>query len=897
MRWIREGWRRLRSLTRVDALERGLDEEIRFHIERQMDKNLRAGMPPDEARRQAYIRFGGVESVKESTRDEFRPVFLQDVLLDFRYGIRSLRRAPVFTLVAALTLALGIGATTAVFTVVHAVLIKPLPFRNSDALVSLKHTAKDLNGGPPVALSLSLFVSYARENRSFEHIGVWSRGTENVTDGTLPEEVTTLNVSAGALRALGIQPALGRWFVDADHAPGAIETVILMDGYWRRGFGSDPTIIGRQVAVGSRPRVVVGIMPPSFRFLDETPDLVVPVRIDPATLTLGGFNYEGLARLSPGVTVEHASSDMARILPIWVEAWPSFPGIDRSAFRDMAPLVRPLKQELVGTVGDMLWVLMGTIGIVLAIACANVANLVLVRGQDGRHELAIRAALGAGRSRLARQVLVENLVLGLLGGTLGLLLASAGLQVLSTIGPASIPRLREITLDPIVLLFTLVLSLLSALVFGSIPVARFSGKRIAMTLRASGRGSSDGRERHRARNILVVVQVALAMVLLVGSGLMVRTFLALRAVPPGFTEPGNVQLVRVTLSEAQIPDPERVVRLQHDMLNRLAKIPGVTDVSFTGNVPMAGERSRSSIEHEDAPVGDSSAQPPMRWYRFVAPGFFQTIGTRLIAGRDFTWVDLEERRPVAVVSDNLARELWSEPRAALGKRIREGKGSPWREVVGVVADVYDDGVHRQAPSIVYWPSLMETFQGQPVFLRRAFTFAMRSSRAGSESLLTEVRDAIASVRADVPLTRVRTLGDVYRRSMASTSFALTMLIIAAAMALLLGIVGIYGVIAYAVTRRRREIGIRAALGASRRELEGLFLRHGVRLALAGVACGVVGAAVLTRLMASLLFGTSPLDPIIYALVSVGLASIAVFATYVPARRAARVDPVLTLRGE
>jgi predicted permease len=378
---------------------------------------------------------------------------------------------------------------------------------------------------------------------------------------------------------------------------------------------------------------------------------------------------------------------------------------------------------------------------------------------------------------------------------------------------------------------------------------------------------------------------------------MVRTFLALRAVPPGFTEPGNVQLVRVTLSEAQIPDPERVVRLQHDMLNRLAKIPGVTDVSFTGNVPMAGERSRSSIEHEDAPVGDSSAQPPMRWYRFVAPGFFQTIGTRLIAGRDFTWVDLEERRPVAVVSDNLARELWSEPRAALGKRIREGKGSPWREVVGVVADVYDDGVHRQAPSIVYWPSLMETFQGQPVFLRRAFTFAMRSSRAGSESLLTEVRDAIASVRADVPLTRVRTLGDVYRRSMASTSFALTMLIIAAAMALLLGIVGIYGVIAYAVTRRRREIGIRAALGASRRELEGLFLRHGVRLALAGVACGVVGAAVLTRLMASLLFGTSPLDPIIYALVSVGLASIAVFATYVPARRAARVDPVLTLRGE
>ena len=899
MRWIREGWRRLGSLTRIDALETGLDEEIRFHIDRQMDKNLRAGMKPDEARRQAYIKFGGVERVKESTRDEFRPVLLQDVLLDFRYGIRSLRRAPVFTLVAALTLALGIGATTAVFTVVHGVLIKPLPFRDSDALVSLKHTAKDLNGGPPVALSLSLFVSYARENRSFEQVGVWSRGAELVTDGIVPEEVTTLNVSAGALRALGIQPALGRWFSDVDNAPGSIETVILMDGYWRRRFGSDSAIIGRQVSIGSRPRVVVGVMPANFRFLDEAPDLIMPVRIDPAILTLGGFNYEGLARLAPGVTVEQASSDMVRMLPLWVEAWPSFPGIDRSAFgqSQMAPLVRPLKQELVGTVGNMLWVLMGTIGLVLAIACANVANLVLVRGQDGRHEMALRTALGAGRGRLARQVLVESLVLGLLGGTLGLLLAAAGLRVLSTIGPASIPRLGEITLDPTVLIFTLALSLLSALLFGSIPVARFSGRSLATTLRASGRGSSDGRERHRARNILVVVQVALAMILLVGSGLMVRTFLALRAVPPGFTDPDAVQLVRITLPEAQVADPVRVLSLQRDMVDRLAAISGVTGVSFTGNVPMAGERSRSSIELEDAPIGDSSALPPMRWYRFVAPGFFQTIGTRLIAGRDFSWVDLEERRPVAVVSANLARELWSEPRAALGKRIREGASSPWREVIGVVADVYDDGVHRQAPTIVYWPSFMETFQGQPIYLRRSFTFAMRSSRAGSESLLTEVREAIASVKADVPLTRVRTLGEVYGRSMASTSFALTMLVISAAMALLLGSVGIYGVIAYAVTQRRREIGIRAALGASRRELEGMFVRHGVLLSLAGVACGLAGAAVLTRLMASLLFGTSPLDPMIYALVSVGLASIAALATYVPARRAARVDPVLTLRGD
>src|SRR5262245_48155913 len=709
MRWIRETWRRLRSLTGTDALERGLDEEIRFHIEQQTDKNLRAGMTPDQARRQAYITFGGVEHFKESTRDEFRPALLQDSLLDLRYAVRALRRAPVFTLVAASTLALGIGATTAVFTVVRSVLIKPLPFRDSDALVILKHTAKDVGAGPPVGISLSLFVTYARENRSFEQLGVWSRGSENVTDDVVPEEVTTLNITAGALRALGIQPAVGRWFSDEDHAPGSRETVILIDGYWRRRFGADPSVVGRHIAVDSRPRLVIGIMPAGFRFLDETPELVLPVRIDPARLTLGGFNYEGLARLAPGVTGDQASRDIRRMVPIWVEAWPSFSGIERAAFRDVTPLVRPLKQELVGNVGTMLWVLMGTIGMVLVIACANVANLLLVRAQDRHHELAMQAALGAGRGRLARQLLLESLVLALLGGTLGLLLASAGLRMLSTIAPAGIPRLHEIAIDPTVLVVTLMISLSAALLFGSIPVARLRSRRLALTLRAGGRGSSDSKERHRARSILVVVQVALALILLVGSGLMVQTFLALQAVPPGFTDPDHVQLVRITISESQVADPEHVVRMQRDMLDRLAAIPGVTDVSFTGNVPMAGERNRSSIVREDEPAGDARATPPMRWFRYLAPGFFHTIGTRLVAGRDFTWVDIENRRPVAVISENLARELYREPNTALGKRIREGDGSPWREIVGVVGDVYECGVQRQGPGTdTYW-CIMRTY--------------------------------------------------------------------------------------------------------------------------------------------------------------------------------------------
>jgi predicted permease len=563
----------------------------------------------------------------------------------------------------------------------------------------------------------------------------------------------------------------------------------------------------------------------------------------------------------------------------------------------MIPLVRPLKQELIGHVGDMLWVLMGTITIVLLIACANVANLVLVRAQSRDHELAIRTALGGSRARLAREMLLESLVLGLVSGAVGLALAAAGLRLLVLVGPSGLPRLHEIELDPIVAVFALLISVLSALILGSIPILKYTSRRIALGLRSSGRSVSDSRERHRTRNTLVVVQVALALVLLVGSGLMIRTFLALRAVQPGFIDPHHVQLVRVTIPDAQVADPERVLRLQREMRDRLAALPDVGSVSFTGNVPMANERNRSSIYRDDATGAGAEASTVMRWFRYVAPGYFHTIGTQLVAGRDFTWTDFDDHRPVAVISENLARELWREPQTAIGRRIREGEASPWREIVGVVGDVYDNGLREPAPAIVYWPSLMQNFYGVPVNVRRSVTFAIRSGRAGTQGLLAEVRDAIGAVNPDVALTRVRTLGDVYDGSLAATSFTLVMLAIASAMALFLGIVGIYGVIAYAVAQRRREIGIRMALGARRHEVKRMFVRHGVALGATGVVCGLAGAALLTRLMASLLFGTSSLDPATYGLVSLGLVAIAGLASYVPARSATAVDPALTLRGE
>lgn len=900
MGWIRESWRRLRSLTRGDGLERGLDDEIHFHLERQIEKHVRAGMTPEEARRQAFLKFGGVERVKDETRDEFRPALLQDSLRDLRHGVRALRRAPGFTLVATLTLALGIGATTAVFTVVNGVLIKPLPYPDPDALVVIQHMATGMNTKTPYNMSAALLSTYTAENRTFQHLGIWSRGTASVTGGDIPEEVESLMVSHGTLPALGVRPAIGRWFAPDEHTPGSPDPVILMHGYWQRRHGGDPSIVGRQVLIDSRSRTVVGVMPETFRFLNEAPEIVLPLRFEPSELTLGRTGFYGVARLAPTVTMEQASADVARMLPIYLQAWPSFPGVDRSVFTNSRPIpaLISLKQSVVGNAGRMLSVLMGTIGIVLLIACANVANLVLVRAEGRQHEIALRAALGAHRVRIARELLIENLVLGLAGGALGVGLAYAGLNLLVTLAPRSLPRMQEIALDPTVLAFALLLSVLSALLFGSIPIARHAGARMGLALRGTSRSASDSKERHRTRNALVVVQVALALILLVASGLMIRTFMALRAVHPGFTDPQQVQLVRINIPPAQVADPDLVLRMQLDVRDRIAAIAGVTDVAFAGREPMSGAPGRSVITVEDQPATDTATgQQPVRWFRYVGPGFFRTVGTPLVAGRDITETDLVERRPVVVISENLAREIWQDPRAAVGRRIREGAQSPWREIVGVVGDVYDLGVQEPAPPIVYWPTLMERFNGNRMNVQRAVTFAIRSERTGGEGLLDDLRTAVGTVNANLPLARISTLGDVYDRSLSSTSFTLVMLAIAGGMALLLGIIGIYGVIAYAVSQRTREIGIRAALGASSRELEAMFVRHGVALALVGVVCGLAGAALLTQLMASLLFSTSPLDPTIYVVVSLGLVGLAALASYIPAHSATLVDPVQTLRGE
>jgi predicted permease len=806
--------------------------------------------------------------------------------------------APTFTAIALVTLALGIGANTAIFSVVNGVLIKPLPFPHSQDLVSIWHSAPGLTGVVgDLPCSPAMYFTYREENQTFQEFGLWENRDASVTGVGEPEELRALLVTYGTLQALGIQPTLGRWFSQADDTPGSPETIMLTFGYWQRRFGGDNSVIGRTLMVDAKPRTVIGVMPQHFRFLNLDPELILPERFDRSRMFLGSFGQYGIARLKPGVTLQRANADLGRLLGIWLKAWPMPPGASRALFESarFGPKLQPLKQDVVGDIGTMLWVLMGTIGLVLLIACANVANLLLVRAEGRQQELAIRAALGAGRGRIACEMLLESLTLGVLGGVLGLGMAYGSIRILVTNGPTTLPRLAEIGIDPLVLVFTLGVSLFAGLLFGIIPVLKYAGPHLATALRAGGRSLSSSRERHRARNTLVVVQVALALVLLVGSGLMIRTFQALQNIQPGFTRPAEVQLLRIAIPYEQVKEPERVMRLQNEMLDRLAALPGVTSVSFASGAPLERLNYFNPVFAEDKAYAAGQGAPTRR-FRFIAPGFFKTTGTALVAGRDFTWTDIYEKRNVAMVSENMAREMWGDPAAALGKHIRDNANTPWREIVGVAADVYDNGVQEKPPSFAYWPALMDNFWG-PFRVQRNGAFLIRTNRAATESFLTDARKAIWSVDSNLPVFQVRTLQDLYNQSLARTSFTLVLLAIAGAMALILGIVGIYGVIAYAVTQRTREIGIRMALGGQAAGLRQMFVRQGLLLAGMGAIIGVGAAAGLTRLMSSLLFGVAALDPLTYAAVAAILIVAAALASYVPARRATRVDPLDALRAE
>ena len=897
MQWISRLFSRRR---RYDDLSVSIQE----HIAERVDELIAEGMPRGKAEQMARREFGNVGLIEQRSREAWQWPALESLLGDLKLIFRRLRKSPGFTATVLLTLAIGIGANTAVFSVVNSVILRPLAYPDSDRVLALSLDAPGAEGltdpNRGLGLSASMYLTFARHNRSFESMGVWTGRFATVTGVGEPEEVNAEYLSDGVLETLAVPPAAGRWLSGADQDPRGAMTVMLSYGYWQRRFGGDRAAIGRSIRVDGDTRTIVGVMPRGFRLADEDFELLIPIAYDPAHQKLAGFSMTGIARLKPGVSIPQANADIRNLIPVWMDSWSNGPGTNPHYYETwkINPNFRPLKQMVIGEVGKVLWVVMATVGVVMLIACVNVANLLLVRAEARHQELSIRAALGAGRGRIARELLVESLMLGLIGGVLAVGVAYEGLRLLAAIEPADLPRMSEIALDGWSLGFTLAVSVLSGLLFGSIPVLRYARTKATALMGGASRTASTGRMRQRSRDGLVVAQVAMALVLLVSALLMIRTFVALRHVQPGFTDAAHVETISTWIPEQEVPNMLTVAHMENNIADRLAGIPGVISTGFAVTVPMDGHDANAdliSVEGKHYEGGE----PPLRLYNYVAPGYFRSLGTQIVAGRDYTWDDIYNLRNRIIVSENFARESWGSAGAAIGKRVRQFSNTPWQEVIGVVEDVHVHGVDDKAPAIIYWPAMLNNpYTPQPtIFTRRFVTFTIHSSRAGSGDFLKELEQAVWSVNPNLPLAHVSTMQEIYSQSMARTSFTLVMLAIAGSMALILGILGIYGVISYTVSQRTREIGIRLALGAQKGNLKWMFVRSALVLTGLGVVLGLCAAAALTQSMKALLFGISPLDPLTYVAISLVLVVSAALASYLPARRAASVDPVDALRAE
>lgn len=814
---------------------------------------------------------------------------------DANAAFRAVRRAPAFTATAVFTLALGIGANSVIFSVINGVLLKPLPFENPHELVGIWHTAPGL-GFDEINQSPATYFTYREESRVFDEVGNWDDGQVSVIGKEHPEQVDALYVTDGTLPALRINPFRGRAFTAEDDTPRSPRTVMLSHGYWQSRWGGDPAAIGGTVIVDGRAHEIIGILPADFRFLRFDPALVLPLRLDRSQTIMGNFSYQGLARLKPGIDLETANRDVSRMIPLAAEKFPGGISLEKMLEAGFAPQIRPLRQDAIGNIGSVLWILLGTVGLVLLVACANVANLFLVRAEGRQRELAVRSALGARPARIVRSFLLESVILGVVGGAVGLMIAFGGIRLLVALRPQSLPRLEDIAVNPLVMAFTLAISVAAGLVFGILPAIKFASPRLQSSLKEGGRGGGHGRERHRTRNLLVASQIALALVLLVASGLMIRSFQALRKVEPGFQRPEEVLTLRIPIPSAEVSGAEEVVLTYRGIAERIGQIPGVESVGLTSSVTLGGQDSSDAVYVEDFPSPEN-ALPPVRRFKWVSEGYFGTMGNPVLAGRRITWEDAQNRARVVVVTENLAREYWGEPAAALGKRLRPSLGDEWREIVGVVGNIHDDGLDQKAVATIYWPMLVENLWFEGLFVRRSMVFAIRSPRVGTAGFVNEIRSAIWSVNPNLAIANVRTLQSIFESSLARTTFTLIMLGVAACVALILGSVGIYAVISYAVSQRTREIGVRMALGARRTDVSRMVLRNGLALTFVGVAVGLVAAAALTRLMSTLLFGVSPVDPITFGVVSGVLAIVALTASYLPARRAAGVDPIESLRCE
>jgi putative ABC transport system permease protein len=798
---------------------------------------------------------------------------------DMRYGLRMLLAKPGFTLVAVITLALGIGATSTIFSFVNGILLRPLPYQDPEQLVLIDETAAK-RGSASMGVSFPNFVDWREQNGVFSGVAAYDDRSFALTGGNgEPEQLSGGIVSANTFELLGVKPILGRSFLAAEDGPDQSDVVILSHGLWERRFGANPAVISQSIVVNNRPRTVIGVMPPGFKF-PETAELWIPLTPEVKGWTRNDHGISAVGRLKSGLSLEQAQSDMSAVARRIEEQNPV-------TNEGMGVSLTPLRDALVGGYRKALLLLLGVVGLVLAVACANVANLLLARASARQREIAVRAALGASRWRVFRQLLTESVLLGAAGGALGLLLAMWGLDLLLAAIPIDLPFWMKFTLDWRVLGFAAGTALLTSLIFGVAPALQASRIDLNETLKEGGRGGA-GASRHRLRRGLVIAEVALSLILLISAGLMMRSFLRLQQVNPGL-KADNVLTLRISLPGAKYDVPQKRQDFFQQLLERTRALPGVQSAGAISYLPLSGGGWGRSLTVEDRPVL-SVGQAPSINHCVITPEYFRAMGITLIEGRDFSETDSRDAPKVVIIDERLAREYWPQE-SPLGKRIRFGPpedNEPWHVIVGVVGEVKHESLNLPQRKSVYLPHAQIPIGGMALAVR---------TRTNPESLAAAVRSQVKELDPNQPVTAVRTMSEVISRSVWQPRLYAILFGVFACVALLLASVGIYGVMSYAVTQRTHEIGIRMALGAQRRDVLKLVIGQGMWLALIGVGLGVLASLGLTRLTQSLLFGVGATDPVTFTSVAAFLTLAALIACYIPARRAAKVDPMVALRYE
>lgn len=813
---------------------------------------------------------------------------------ELQYAWRRLRRAPAFTITAAIVLTIGIGATTAAFSIINGVLLRPLPYAHADQLMDLSHSTV-VAGAGHLQQSDGTFLLYQRHATAFDGIAAYREYGMNLgilgSSSAEAKRISTTGVSASLLNVLGVVPARGRGFVTADDQKDSPHVVILSDGLWRRSFGGVNDIVGQRVLLDGREAEVIGVMPPSFHFPSSDVEAWEPLRFDPAHTQTGSFNYSAIGRLKPNMTPQAAAAEMTRLLPHVLDEFPDNIPKEMWTQAKFQGVVTPLRDTIIGDVSRMLWILFGAVGLVLLVACANVANLFLVRAEGRQRELAVRTALGAGRASLVSQYLNESLLLSLAGGILGLVLAYFGVHVLSTLPGMNLPRLSEAGVDARVVAFSAVVTVLSAAAVSLLPLLRTRRIAISSVLKESGRSATTGADRQRARGVFVIAQVALALVLIAASGLMARSFARLRNVSPGFDEK-NVIAMRLSLPTVRYASTASRTQFYDQLLSQVKALPGVQSAALTTWLPLSSDNNTSITEIEDHPAPPNTV-PPAHEHVSATSAYLATMRTPVLSGRTFE--PASDARPIAeaMVSRSFAEHYWKGG-SALGKRIRPSIDGPWFTIVGVVGDVHLRTLDKPAEEAIYFP--MVTPDRDTAYAERYMSLLVRTATSGTP-ISQSIRRIVHNLDPALPTYGERSMSDVVDAATARTRFTMLLLGLASAIALVLGAVGIYGVMAYGVSVRQREIGVRMALGARPGDVSWMISRQGMLLAGVGIAIGLGASVALTRFLRGLLYDVSPMDPVALIGAAVSLLAVTLLASWLPARRAAAVDPANALRSD